>query len=72
MQQPFTGIQREQSERMCHNVQRWPQDPCFPFLSLVLHFSEVWKCEITLLSFLIPSSTLLRCVEVRNSLTKSG
>ena len=34
--------------------------------------SEVWKCEITLLSFLIPSSTLLRYVEVWNSLTKSG
>ena len=26
------------------NVQRWPQDPYFPFSSLVLHFSEVLKC----------------------------
>ena len=54
------------------NVQRWPQDPYFPFSSLVLHFSEVWKCEITLLSFLIPSSILIKRVEVWNSLTKSG
>ena len=51
------------------NVQRWPQDPYFHFSSLVLHLSDVWKCEITLLSFLIPSSTLLRCVEVWNSHT---
>ena len=51
------------------NLQRWPQDPYFPFSSLALHLSEVWKCEITLLSFLIPSSTLLRCVEVWNSHT---
>ena len=54
------------------NVQRWPQDPYFPFSSSVLHFSEVWKCEINLLSFLISSSTLLKSVEVWNSLTKSG
>ena len=26
------------------NVQCWPQDPYFPFSSLVPHFSEVWKC----------------------------
>ena len=38
-------------------------------LSLVRHFSEVWKCEITVFSFLIPSSTLLRCVEVWDGLT---
>ena len=25
------------------NVQCWPQDPYFPFSSLVPHFSEVWK-----------------------------
>ena len=30
--------------RVCTNVQRWPQDPYFPFSSLVPHFSEVWKC----------------------------
>ena len=59
------------------NVQRWPQDPYFPFSPLVLYFSEVLKCETTLLSFLIPSSTLLsstllRCVEKWKSLTKSG
>ena len=54
------------------NVQRWPQDRYFPFSSLVLHLSEVWKCEIALLSFLIPSSTLLRSAEVWNSLTKLG
>ena len=49
------------------NVQRWPQDPYFPFSSLVLHFSGVWKCEITLLSLLIPSSMLIKRVEVWNS-----
>ena len=54
------------------NVQHWPQDLYFPFSSLVLHFYEVWKCEITLLYFLIPSSSLLRGVEVWKSLTKSG
>ena len=26
------------------NVQCWPQDPYFPFSSLVPHFPEVWKC----------------------------
>ena len=55
--------------RLATNVQRWPQDPYFPFSSFVLHLSEVWKCEVALLSFLIPSSTLLRCVEVWNSHT---
>ena len=39
------------------NVQPWPQDPYFSDSFLVLHFFEVWKCERTLLSFLIPSST---------------
>ena len=41
-------------------VQRWPQDPYFSNSLLVLHFSTVWKCERTLLSFLIPSSTLVK------------
>ena len=45
------------------NVQCWPQDAYFPVSSSVLHFSEVWKCGITQLSFLIPSSILLRSVE---------
>ena len=47
----------------------WPQYPCFPFSSLVLHFSEMWKCEKTLLSYFIPNSTLLIGVDkVRISL----
>ena len=37
----------------------WPQYPYFPFSSLVLHFSKMWKCERTLLSYFIPNSTLL-------------
>ncbi|CAH3043761.1 unnamed protein product [Porites lobata] len=32
----------------------------------------MWKCESTLIFFLVPSSTLLRGVEVWKSLTKVG
>ena len=64
------------------NVQCWPQDPYFPFSSLVPHFSEVWKCgkvwqtqdNVTLFpQALTPchswlSSTLLRGLEVHVTL----
>ena len=53
---------------LVNNVQRWPQDPYFPFSSLynvVLHGVEVWKNPI--LSLLIPSSTLAREVFRGNS-----
>ncbi|CAH3043728.1 unnamed protein product [Porites lobata] len=33
---------------------------------------QVWKCESPLIFFLVPSSTLLRGVEVWKSLTKVG
>ena len=50
----------------------WPQDPYFAFSSLIIYVSWVWKCESTLIFFLVPSSTLLRGVEVWKSLTKVG
>ena len=42
----------------------------FPFLSLLLHLSDVWKYGRSQISFLIPSPTLLRGVEGGNSLTE--
>ena len=62
------------------NVQCWPQDPYFPFSSLVPHFSEVWKCgkvwqsqdNVTLFPWSYETTVILYLVPHFSELWKCG
>ena len=54
------------------NVQRWPQDPYFLFHPLFYTSLRCGSLKESYFSPLIPSSTLVKGVEVWNSLTKAG
>ena len=57
---------------MAHKCPALARRSLLSFFILSCTLLWVWKCEITILSFLIPSSTIVRCVEVWNSPIKSG